>query len=551
MAYFSPKQNPPFGTIRPYGAYALQGITFSGDNLIAIDSVRGYLLEIDITTENTTILNPYKAADFTDVTGIALWEDTLWYTRDEQVLFTKLSDLQPQVFASLPYRVDGVAVWESTVYVTCQRAGYIFIFNRKTGTQITKFYAPGIGRENITVRGEELWVSDQTEQTVYCMDRATGEIIYSVLTPFDSPTGLAFYPNRQNHENLLYVAYAGEEAYIRDDPNSPDPHQLTFRDRTFIHPLYCHYDKANKVGLSNGYLIEVSYVEELSPLEEIFLENLEWRIALPSNTLRQKVRHIEAVGMPFTEEIVDGEKIAVFKFNTLKPNEARLFGWKALIEVHSIKYNLTPRDVEKQSSLPPNFERYLVDNDNLAMDTETVRRAAAEAIGTETNLLRKVLSIRNYVYDKLSYGIKPHIDTPDIALERGVGSCGEYVGILLALMRLNGIPCRTIGRYKCPPYADRFLVPLMPDYNHVWIEFYLPDVGWVPMESNPDDIQEGGPYPLRFFMGLAWYHIEIGKGLKFAGLTINGGPVDKENVSIGELAINHVRFKILQEIPPL
>lgn len=551
MAYFQHKQNPPSGTIRPYGAYALQGIAFSGDNLIAIDSVRGYLLEIDISCENTTILNPYHTADFTDVTGISLWEDTLWYTRDEQVLFTKLSDIKPQVFVSLPYRADGVAVWDSTVYVTCQRAGYIFIFNRKTGNQITKFYAPGIGRENITVRGEELWVSDQTEQTVYCMDRATGEIIFSVLTPFDSPTGLAFYPNHQSHENLLYVAYAGEEAYIRDDPNSPDPHQLTFRDRTFIHPLYCHYDKTNKVGLSNGYLIEVSYVEELSPLDEVFLENLEWRIALPSNTLRQKVRHIEPVGMPFSEEIVDGEKIAVFKFNTLKPNEARLFGWKALIEVHSIKYNLTPRDVEKVAPLPANFERYLVDNDNLAMDTETVRRAAAEAIRNETNLLRKVLSIRDYVYDRLSYGIKPHIDTPDIALERGVGSCGEYVGILLALMRLNGIACRTIGRYKCPPYADRFFVPLMPDYNHVWIEFYLPGFGWIPMESNPDDIQEGGPYPLRFFMGLSWYHIEIGKGLKFAGLTINGGPVDKENVSIGELAINHVRFKILEEIAPV
>ncbi len=192
-----------------------------------------------------------------------------------------------------------------------------------------------------------------------------------------------------------------------------------------------------------------------------------------------------------------------------------------------------------------------MDNDNLAMDTETVRRAAAEAIRNETNLLRKVLSIRDYVYDRLSYGIKPHIDTPDIALERGVGSCGEYVGILLALMRLNGIACRTIGRYKCPPYADRFFVPLMPDYNHVWIEFYLPGFGWIPMESNPDDIQEGGPYPLRFFMGLAWYHIEIGKGLKFAGLTIDGGPVDKENVSIGELAINHVRFKILEEIAPV
>ena len=77
-------------------------------------------------------------------------------------------------------------------------------------------------------------------------------------------------------------------------------------------------------------------------------------------------------------------------------------------------------------------------------------QAAKEAAGTETNVLRKMLKIRNYVYDRLSYGIQPRIDTPDVALTRGVGSCGEYVGVLLALSRLNGIACRTIGRYKCP-----------------------------------------------------------------------------------------------------
>jgi transglutaminase-like putative cysteine protease len=184
------------------------------------------------------------------------------------------------------------------------------------------------------------------------------------------------------------------------------------------------------------------------------------------------------------------------------------------------------------------------------MDTAIVRRAAEEAIGTETNLLRKMYSIRNYVYDQLSYGIKPHIDTPDRVLERGVGSCGEYVGVLLALCRLNGIACRTVGRYKCPPYAEHQHVPLQPDYNHVWLEFYIPGFGWLPMESNPDDIGNYGPYPTRFFMGLCWYHIEIGKGIPFETLTSKGVRLTKEDISIGELAINHIRFTILGELPP-
>lgn len=546
-----PKPHTPTRVIRPFGAYALQGIAFLGERLVALDSARGYLLQIDLHSENTTILNPDRVAHFEDATGLAIWGDKLWYTKDDSVYFCRLTDLTPQHFVTLPYPANGLTVRESTVYVTCQKAGDIFIYNADTGKLITKIYAPGIGTEHLAIRGEELWVSDDVEQTVYCLDRATGNIQYSVLTPFENPTGLAFHTDPQTGEDTLYVAYAGKEPYIRDDPNSDEPHLLDYRDRTFIHRLQFYHNREGRYALSNGFLIEMSYVEELLPLEAVQLENLEWRIALPSETPRQKVRQVSAVGRPFTEEIVDGQRVAVFKFDNLKPDERHLFGWKALVEVYSIKYRLAPRDVENIGEVPPEFEeRYLVDNEDLAMDSDIIREAAVEAIGTETNLLRKAYKIRNYVYDKLSYGIKAYIDTPDVALERGVGSCGEYVGILLALFRLNGIPCRTIGRYKCPPQADRFGIPLSPDYNHVWMEFYIPGFGWVPMESNPDDVIDRGPYPARFFMGLAWYHVEIGKGISFENIRSNGSPVDKENASIGDLAINHIRFTILDELAP-
>jgi transglutaminase-like putative cysteine protease len=134
-----------------------------------------------------------------------------------------------------------------------------------------------------------------------------------------------------------------------------------------------------------------------------------------------------------------------------------------------------------------------------------------------------------------------------VALERGVGSCGEYVGILLALARLNGIACRTIGRYKCPQHPELRHLPLEPDFNHVWLEFYVPGVGWLPMESNVDDTVDRGPYPKRFFMGLAWYHTEIGKGISFTKMKADDKP---EHISLGDLAINHIRFRILEELMP-
>jgi transglutaminase-like putative cysteine protease len=541
-------------TIRPIAASAIYSIVAYGDKLWAIDPRNGYLLEIDPKTDNTKILNSQKTTDFIGTTGLAIAENILWLTRDDEVYFCDLNhdSWQLQLFTRLYYPADGIAVWQNTIYLTSQKTGEILIYNRQSGEKITHFYLPGIGTTNITLRGEEIWLTDDLEQTVYCLEKATGETIFSVLTPFESPKGLTFFTDPQTGEETLYIAYTNQEIYIRDNPNAEPNYELQYRDRVFIHPLYFHYNRSEKYALSNGYLVEVSYTEEIAPLDPIELPNLEWRIALPAETDRQKIREITSIGLPFTEEINNGQRIAVFNFGNFKSEERYVFGWKAILEVWSIKYQITPADCEDEPALSLEYqEKYLVDNDNLAMGQESIIRAASEAIARETNILRKVYSIRNYVYDKLRYGIRPHIDTPDIVLKRGVGSCGEYLGLLLALCRLNGIAARTVGRYKCPPHPQQKGIPLLPDFNHVWMEFYLPGFGWLPMESNPDDIIEGGPYPTRFFMGLAWYHAEMGKGVTFASLSSNDLPVDKEKASIGELAINHVRFIILDELKPL
>jgi transglutaminase-like putative cysteine protease len=537
-------------TIRPIGVYALSGLAADGQRLLAVDTIRGYLVEVDPLSNNTTILNANNVAAWIGAVGLAIWQETIWFALGQSVFCCDARSLIPTVFADLPYPVNGVAVWESQVYVTCQKSGYIHIYDRHSGERQGKLAQPGVGSENLTATADALWVCDRTEQTVYCLDRATGDIRFSALTPFGSPTGIALYPDSTGNgaAPICYIAYADEEPYIRDDPNAESPFQLTFRDRTFIHPLHIHHDPEKHCTLSNGYLIEISYVEELLPLDAIPLSGVEWRIALPADTPRQKVRHVEAIGHPFTEEVQAGQRVAVFKFDQLNPDQAGLVGWKATVEMYSIKYSLSPAEVENVPPLSDEFQqRYLIDDDELAMDSEIIRRAAQEAAGTETNPLRKALKIRNYVYDHLSYGIQPKIDTPDVALARGVGSCGEYVGILLALFRLNGIACRTIGRYKCPAKPELRDLPLEPDFNHVWLEFYIPSIGWLPMESNVDDVIERGPYPTRFFMGLAWYHTELGKGIPFARFNA----VDKpEKFSLGNLAINHIRFNILEELSP-
>jgi transglutaminase-like putative cysteine protease len=561
--YFMPKPEPKsasafpsvslqHSTIRPIGVYALSGLAVDGADLISVDGIRGYLLAVNPHTNNTTILNPRHVSDWIGVNGLTLWQEMFWYARGQEVLCCDRSALAngdqhtPTIFTLLSYPVNGVAVWENTVYVSCQKSGYIHLFDRVSSKPVGRIPQPGVGTETLTVFNDNLWVCDRAEQTVYCLDRTTGAILFSALTPFASPTGIAFYDPTPGPA-ICYVAYADEEPYIRDNPNADFPYQLTFRDRTFIHPLHIQHYATEHYTLSNGYLVELSYVEELRALEAVTLNQVEWRIALPSDTLRQRIRHIEPIGHEFTIEEQAGQKVAVFKFDQIRPYEGGLIGWRAIAEMYSLKYSLNPADIADGLPLPTELQPYLVDDDDLAMDTETIRQAAKEAIGTETNVLRQMLKIRNYVYDRLSYGIRPKIDTPDVALARGIGSCGEYVGVLLALARLNGIACRTIGRYKCPPHPESRYLPLEPDFNHVWLEFYVPGVGWLPMESNVDDTVDRGPYPQRFFMGLSWYHTEIGKGISFEKMKAADKPA---HISMGDLAINHIRFRILEELTP-
>ena len=555
---FSPTNElKSYPTIRPIIATSIDGITFINNYLYTIDSRNGFILQTNPQTSVTSIVNDLYWEEFIGAKGLFLTSTKLWFTRHESIY---ACDIQweddslkvlspPQFIFATDYSCCGIAIYnENTIYLTTQRTGHILVYT-STGEEIARFYTPGIGTENITIKDEEIWLCDEIEQTVYCLDRSTGETKFSVLTPFESPTALSFYYDRNREKHVLYVAYSDMEPYIRDNPNAEPNHELLYRDRNFLHPLYFHYNEEEKYTLSNGFLLEMTYLEEISPLDRMEIEDLEWRIALPTESARQKIVSVEPVGLPYEEENNNGQKVAVFKFPHFDSDRRVVFGWRATLKVWSIKYQLKPSDCESLPPLTKEFEdQYLIDNDNLAMNTDIILQAAENARGRETNLLRKMYSIRNYVYDHLSYGIKPHIDTPDIVLKRGVGSCGEYLGLLLALARLNGVASRTVGRYKCPLKVLNFGVPLVPDFNHVWMEFYLPSIGWLPMESNPDDLDNGGPYPTRFFMGLSWYHVEMAKDTPFEIIKSQGEKINKEVTSIGQLALNHVSFTLLKEL---
>jgi len=523
--------------IYPIGATRLYGLVWRQDRALSVDAYSGFLLEIDPSTEGVTVLNPHTTEDFEDVTGLACTDRTFWVVRGNTIYYALEPPYALEPFIEAPQTLDGIAVSDGGVYVSSQEVGKIFVFGRATRTLLRVIDTPGTGFESLTLHGEDLWVGDRDEQTVYCLDPKTGQIRYRALTPFADPVGLAFWGDR------LYVTYTGTEPYIRDNPNDPEPLSVQMRDRTFLHQL--QIQRHSHFTLSNGFLVEMIYIEELDRLEQD-VTNLTWHIALPAKSDRQTVRHVQPLGHPFTIEHEDGQPVAVFAFDHLQSGERRIFGWKALLELRSIKYEPDLGSLDHLPPPPPEIqELYLSPDGDLSMDHPDVRTAARAATQGETNIIRKMLAIREYVYDQLEYRLQSlatddDYGSPDVVLKRGTASCGEYVRTLLALARLNGIACRDVGCYKCPPQAELHHLPLYPEYNHYWIEFYVPGYGWLPMESNPDDTGRR-PYPQRWFMGLPWFHVEIGKGIRFESIS-------DRTLRHGDLARELKRFKILEEL---
>ena len=74
-----------------------------------------------------------------------------------------------------------------------------------------------------------------------------------------------------------------------------------------------------------------------------------------------------------------------------------------------------------------------------------------------------------------------NVDSPiDVALEKRQGVCQDFAHIMLALLRLHGIPARYVSGYLFHrtddiEHADRSA----EDATHAWIDAWLPEFGWV------------------------------------------------------------------------
>ena len=104
--------------------------------------------------------------------------------------------------------------------------------------------------------------------------------------------------------------------------------------------------------------------------------------------------------------------------------------------------------------------------------SQTVAKAA-ELVGTESDTLKKVSVIYDYVIHTLTYdrektaavqsGYLPVLDT---VLEQQKGICFDYAALMAGMLRSQGVPCKLVVGYAGSAY-------------HAWISVWTEESGWI------------------------------------------------------------------------
>ncbi|WP_367357628.1 transglutaminase-like domain-containing protein, partial [Mesotoga sp.] len=149
------------------------------------------------------------------------------------------------------------------------------------------------------------------------------------------------------------------------------------------------------------------------------------------------------------------------------------------------QFDIDPDQVgeyDKESSL---YKDYTKSEGSIYYD-ERFEELARSIVGDETNPYLQAKKIYYYVVENIKYTFMAHVaieaaGIPEslYSFEHGYGDCGTQSMIFSALCRSIGIPARAPGGFQV--FSGQL-------GSHFWAEFYLPNYGWVPVDTSAGQI---------------------------------------------------------------
>ncbi len=149
------------------------------------------------------------------------------------------------------------------------------------------------------------------------------------------------------------------------------------------------------------------------------------------------------------------------------------------------RFRVDPANIGDYDTSDPTYKEYTASDANIEITPE-ISQTAQQVVGSETNPYNQARLLYYYVINNINYSFMPHQALWPRGQAESVyvqkyrrGDCGAQSMYFSALCRSLGIPARATGGFQL--FSGDF-------GSHFWAEFYLPNYGWVPVDTSAAQI---------------------------------------------------------------
>ncbi|MEG1996980.1 MAG: S-layer homology domain-containing protein, partial [Clostridiales bacterium] len=182
-----------------------------------------------------------------------------------------------------------------------------------------------------------------------------------------------------------------------------------------------------------------------------------------------------------------GRRYGIYHIGSLAPGESRVFYQKYGVKISSIRYDVNSSGGAYAYDQVSPLSLYLLPEQDIQSDDAAISAYVKTVIGTETNPYTVARLLFAAVNLRLSYSEQQQAQDGISVLNRGIANCEGYTNLLVALLRAAGIPARCQSGYLFQPDSQVASLPVDPrngwlqidKLRHTWLEFYLPNTGWM------------------------------------------------------------------------
>jgi transglutaminase-like putative cysteine protease/streptogramin lyase len=441
------------------------GLTFDGTNLWLADYKADKLFCIDPSTGKVlrSIPSPAYWPEGLTWDGEALWNADikggipLSENYDGKIYRVDPTDGTILRMIQSPGISPRGLAWDGE-YLWCvdDANGEVIQFSPEDGTTIRSFSSPSTDPRGITFDGKYLWISDRNKDEIYMVDPKTGSVIIITEAPEAFTRDLCF-----DGDQLWAVDYQEDKIY-----------QLKIRDGV-------------KSRSFNSHTAKITYIHEITNFGPGTVKEAEVHLAIPVDRKNQSIITPPQFNPKYTDLVTDkwGLQTARYHFTDIKAGEKVSAQIVTDAKIHEVRFFIYPEEVGSFEDIPEKItSQYLENNEKYQYDHPVMQQALKEAIGDEINPYWIFRKIFNYMIDNMYYEMTGGWNTAPTVLERGNGSCSEYTFAYIGLCRAAGLPARYVGSVvKRGDFAS------MDDVFHRWVEVYLPNYGWVPIDPSGGD----------------------------------------------------------------